>query len=336
MKRISYLFAFFAVYIVNAPPSDAQTTMFGGRGMLRVFSAESIQPGSFTVNSFVLTFLKEENKATGLSKDYTFNIGLTYGLSNNLELTSQIVAYQDDQEHIWGPPGDLQFGLKLRLPIATSAISTGIRGFFTIPTAKVHNVKFEPFTSDKVGWGVMGLLSFDMTHSFPLFPLKFNINIGYKDNNIKTFLSDELTDQLLLGAGFKIPIRSTIIYTEYTGEIFFNHDAIAFRNNSMRVTQGVKFLGPLSLIIDLAVDVGLSRDINDPAQIVHEYADWKIIGGLTYQISSGRFSGKQGKISKRKLKGQEERDEIRSRREKAQKDLEKMRKKLEGDSDDKP
>lgn len=336
MKRISYLLVLFVVYIVVAPLSVAQTTMFGGRGMLRVFSAESMQTGSLTVNSFVLTFLKDENKATGLAKDYTFNIGLTYGLSHNLELTSQIVAYQDDQKHIWGPPGDLQLGLKLKLPLSTSAISTGIRGFFSIPTAKNHNVQFEPFTSDIVAWGVMGLISFDMTNSFPLFPLKFNINIGYKDNNIKTFFSDELTDQLLLGAGFKIPIRSTIIYTEYTSEIFFNHDAIAFRNNSMRITQGFKFLGPLNLIIDLAVDVGLSRDINDPAQIVHEYADWKIVGGLTYQITTGRFSGKQTKISKRKLKETEQLEETKSRREKTQKDLEKMRKKLEEDSDDKP
>ena len=332
--KSTYLFILIVIFLSVAPPSTAQTTMFGGRGMLRVFSAESVQPGSFTLNSFLLTFVKNDEATTGLAKDYTFNIGLTYGISSYLEFTSQIVAYQDDQEHIWGPPGDLQLGLKWQLPISTSAIRTGIRGFFDFPTAQNHNVQFEPYSSEKVAWGVMGLVSFDMTNTFPLFPLKFHINVGYMDHNINTFFSHELTDQLLLGTGFKIPVRSAIVYTEYTGEIFFNHNAIAFRNNSMRLTQGFKFLGPLNLIFNFAVDIGLSRDLsNDPEQIVHDYAEWKIIGGLTYQISAGKFSGKTVKVSKRKRnKEGQELGEKHNNREKAEKDLKKMREKLAGDS----
>lgn len=337
MQRISRILGTIAIMIVFTSPSVAQTTLYGGRGMLRVFSAETVQSGTFYLNSFFISFLKGES-GSGLGKDHTLNFGLTYGLSSFVELTAQIVPYQDDQKHIWGPPGDTQIGFKFRLPLSTSGIKTGIRGFLSFPTAQNHNVPFEPFSSEQVAWGVMGLITFDMTNTFPLFPLKFHTNVGYLDHNINTIFSNEITDQLMLGFGFKIPVQSFIFYTEYTSEIFFNHEAINFRNNSMRLTQGFKFVGPLNIIIDLGVDIGLSQELNnDPAEIVHKYADWKIIGGLTYQFTAGKINSKNTKVSKRNRREEERKlEEIKKKREKTDQDLEKMRKNLEKDSKKKP
>lgn len=336
MKRISLIFGIITLSIVITSPSGAQTTMFGGRGMLRVFSAETVQSGAFYLNSFFLSFLNT-TRNSGLGKDHTLNFGFTYGLSNSLELTAQLVPYQDDQQHIWGPPGDTQIGLKLRLPLSTSGFITGVRGFLSIPTAQNHNVPFEPYSSDQVSWGVMGLITIDMTNTFPLFPLKFHTNVGYLDHNIKTIFSDELTDQLLLGFGFKIPIRAFILYTEYTSEIFVNHDEVRFRDNSMRLTQGFKFVGPLNIIVDLGVDIALSRDLDLYPAPLHKYADWKIIGGLTYQFSAGRVYEKGSRFEKRNRKEEERRvEEIKKKREKADQDLEDLRENLEKDSKDKP
>lgn len=336
MKRILSLLCFFTLSTIVIPPSIGQTTIYGGRGMLRVFSAETVQPGVFYLNSFFFTFLNKRNDSV-LEKDYTLNFGLTYGLSPSLELTAQIVPYQDDQDHIWGPPGDTQLGFKLRFPLPTTGLITGVRGFFSFPTAQNHNNPFEPFSSDKVAWGVMGLITLDMTNTFPLFPLKFNINLGYLDHNIKTLFSDEITDQLLLGVGFKFPIKSIIIYTEYTGEIFFNHKEVNFRDNSMRLTQGIKFLGPFNIIIDLAADIGLSRDLTTYPTPLHEYADWKIIGGLSYQFITGRVHKKKTRITPQLRKEEEQKiEKVKRKREKADEDLEKLRKKLEKGSHEKP
>ncbi|MFQ5865666.1 MAG: hypothetical protein ACE5IW_10590 [bacterium] len=336
MKRISPILGIVTLSIVIASSSRAQTTMFGGRGMFRVFSAETVQSGALYLNTFFVSFLNSGG-GSGLGKDHTWNFGLTYGLLNNLELTAQIVPYQDDQEHIWGPPGDTQVGLKLRLPLSTSGVTTGLRGFLSIPTAQNHNVPFEPYSSDQLAWGVMGLITINLTNTFPLFPLKFHTNVGYVDHNIQTIFSNEVTDQLLLGFGFKFPIQSFILYTEYTGEIFFNHDAVSFRDNSMRLTQGFKFIGPLNVIVDLGLEIGLSRDLDVYPAPLHEYADWKIMGGLTYQFSAGKVYEKNPRVAKKNRK-EEERglEKIKKKREKAGEDLENLREKLEKETKEKP
>lgn len=320
--------------LIFASVSYGQTTIYGGRGMLRVFSAKTVQPGSFYLNSFFMTFLN--NTATaGLEKDYTLNFGLTYGLSSRLELTAQIIAYQDDQRHVFGPPGNTQLGLKWQSPLSSSAFSTGLRGFIIIPTAQNQNVPFEPFSSDKLAWGITGLITLDMTHTFPLFPLKLYTNIGYLDHDISTFFSNEVTDQLQLGFGFKMPVRSVILYSEYTGEIFLNASNVDFSNNSMRVTQGLKFVGPLNVIVDLAVDVGLSKDLNSFP--VHDYADWKFIAGLSYQFFSSKSRHRSNRISrKRQMQDAGKTNAVKSKRDKVEEDLDKLRKKLEDDSDEKP
>lgn len=312
----------------------AQTTVFGGRGLMRVFSAETVQPGSFNIHSNFSFFVTNENQGPFLTKDYSFKIGLTYGISPKLELTGQIVAYQDDQKHVWGPPGNTQVGFKLALPFYTGGFKTAVRGFFIFPTAKETNVLFEPFTSDKVSWGLMGILTVDMTNSFPLFPLKAHLNIGYVDHNITTLFGGELTDQLLLGFGFKLPIRSVIFYTEYTGEIFYNVNNINFRNNSMRITPGIEFVGPFNFVLDLAVDIGLSQDLATYSFPLHEYADWKVIAGVSYQFLPQPKTS-FAKKSKKHQPGSIDVEEVREKRKRTREALEEIKKKLEED-DKKP
>jgi len=83
----------------------SQTTMSGGRGLLRVHSAETIGLQNFYVNTYFLTFLVRQGKSS-LAKDHTLNLALTYGLTDAVEVMVKLVPYQDDQQHIWGPPGD--------------------------------------------------------------------------------------------------------------------------------------------------------------------------------------------------------------------------------------
>lgn len=302
---------------------------------MRVFTAEPIGGKQFFINSFFQTFLEApDQRANTLGKDHTLSLGFTLGLNNSLEFNMQVVPYQDDQAHAWGPPGDTQLGLKMALPFSAGGISTGLRGFVNLPTAKNHNVPFEPYSSGKVGGGIQGLATIDMTESFPLVPLKAFLNFGYYDHTLDRnfFIGNE--DQFLIGAGLKFPIRSITFYTEYTGEIFANNALVSYAENSTRISQGMKVLGPWNLILDVAMDVGLDKPaarLIDP-NFQKEYADWKIVLGVHYQVAFDRQSGVSStQTSKRRADPELER--VRLKRVNAKEDLEDMEKSLQESND---
>lgn len=309
----------------------SQTTIFGGRGLLRVQSAETVGRSIFYLNTYFSTFLQATPSASTLGKDHTLTLGLTLGLGRYLEVAALLTPYQDDQRHIWGPPGDSQLGLKFRTPFSSSSIFSSIMLFTRIPTARVSNVPFEPYSSGKLGAGALGIVTFDMTESFPLFPLKMHLNFGYLDHNVRDELFNDPEDQFLLGAGFKFPVRSTIFYTEYTAEIFANNPVVrSFRDNSQRVTQGIKFLGPWNLIIDVAFDISLARKPKVPDHIfLKEYADWKFIVGINYQFffkrDQERYVNKDDGLSGDRARIP---DTVNEKRQRIQEELEKMEKTL--------
>ncbi len=255
--------------------------------MVRVHSAQNVQAGSVILNSFFQTFIND-NDSTGFGNDHTWSLGVTYGLTDKLELTAQIVPYQDDQTHGWGPPGETKVGVKWSSPFSGKRIQTGLHAFFRLPTARKHNLPFEPYSSGSIAFGAMGLFSLDVPGTLPL---KLHFNFGYLDNNLATFLQKESTDQVLLGAGIKLPIRAIIFYTEYSGELFVHDSRISFRDNSMRLTHGVKFRLPLRLILDLGADVSFSQSREVYPAPLHEYANWKIFGGLSYHFVPTRLWG---------------------------------------------
>ena len=324
-KSIRYFFAILLLSFVV--PLAAQTTSAGGRGMFRVFSAETIQRGSIFITNSYQTFLRTTD-SRGYGNDHTIQLGLTYGLTHSLELTAQIVPYQEDQLHDFSLPGDTQLGVKWRLPLSNQSLVSGVRGFIIVPTGRSHNVPFEPYSSGKLSWGAMGMMTLNLGQGYPL---KVYANFGYLDHNITTLFSNDITDQLLLAFGLKIPIQALIIYAEYTGEIFINNDALDFKDNSMRVTYGAKFGGPLRTTIDVGMDIGLSRNLNPaPHPLVHDYADWKIFAGFSYQITTARVYGRPPIVTKANTNDESKiLEEIKKKRERVDEDLEEMKKKLE-------
>ncbi len=310
---------------------------------MRVFTAEPIGRGQFFINTYFQTFLVPSSKRNNLSlgKDHTLSLAFTLGVTRRVELYVNPVLYQDDQKHGWGPPGDLRVGLKYAAPLSFRAFSTGLNFFASFPIAKNYNVAYEPYSSGKFGGGVLGLLTIDMTDAFPIVPLKMYLNFGYYDHNFsgQPFTAED--DQYLVGAGLKFPVRSIVFYTEYSSEIFANNPAISRKENSMRVTQGLKFLGPWNLIIDLVGDLGLDKpvtDVIDPlnAKYRKDYADWKITLGLNYQVSAAGSSERRLTTAARlreDKRAMQELEQIRADRESADKKLKAMQESLEVNPD---
>lgn len=333
MNRVSRILTFLSFTFVFSVPGFGQTTIHGGRGLMRVYTAEPLGRGQLFVNSYFQTFLDPSKRGGSLGKDHTFSLGFTMGLSKRTELTLSPVLYQDDQEHIWGPPGDMRVGLKYATPLAFGGFSTGLSAFVNLPIAKKHNVPYEPYSSGKFGAGVVGLMTVDMTDTFPLAPLKLYFNFGYMDHRLGDQFFTNAEDQYLFGLGLKFPIRSIVFYTEYTGEIFVDNPVVSRAENSTRISQGIKVLGPWNIIIDLAGDWGLHKPAATPisADFQKDYADWKVILGLNYQVfghGSERRPSAAARLREDK-RAMEELDRIRLERESAEEKLKNMQDSLD-------
>ncbi|HFE52078.1 MAG TPA: hypothetical protein ENK07_01470 [Bacteroidetes bacterium] len=312
----------------------AQTTMSGGRGMLRVQSARTVGPGNFYVCAYVLSYVEKVNSS--LAKDHTMNVGFTFGLSNVLELTARLTPYQDIQSGIWGPPGDSEVGVKFHYPFTPDWFGLGLHGLLSIPTGSRHPVPYEPYSSGKLAWALRGLVTLDMRERSPIIPFQVNLNAGYQDNDVKDRYFEDRKDQLLLGAGVKFPVGGSVLYLEYTAEVFVNNPDIPFGKNSMRITPGFKFVGPWNLIYDVALDMSVTDERSRAGYppYVRDYADWKFIVGVTYPYSLMRYLRREKQLRREKnLKGMEE---IRRKRMEAAKELEELRKKLENEKKPKP
>lgn len=305
----------------------AQTTMYGGRGMSRVRSARTVGSGNLYLSAYTLHYVEKVNES--LAKDHTLRLALTFGLSNLLELSASVTPYQDTQEGIWGPPGDSELGLKFCYPYSPDWLQLGIHALASFPTGAKHPVPYEPYSSGKLGWAMLGLLTLDLREHSPFIPFQLNLNAGYMDHDVRDRYFEDRKDQALVGAGIKFPVKGSVLYFEYTAEIFLNNPEVPFEKNSMRLTPGFKFVGPWNLIYDIAVDVLLTDERSpggrDP--FVRDYADWKLILGVTYPFSLLRYVKQERQLEQRRaLEGMEE---IRAKREEAAKALEELRKRLE-------
>lgn len=320
----------------------SQVTLSGGKGLLRVYEAEVITPGQFYANSIFSFFAEKNEEMNSLNEDYTLNLAFTFGLARYLELFTHIVPTQADQTHIWGPPGDSKLGLKFSFPGKGRVTQFGVVSYADFPTCQIHPVPYETYSEDGIGWALLGLLSINLKNSYSRIPVKFSINLGYKDHNYKNPVFSGVTDQFLGGVGIKYPIKSSLFYSEISGEFFPYNDKVEFRQNFYRFTQGFKFIGPGRLIFDIALDIELGRynpssqEIKTVPRFYENYADWKLILGVTYRTIL--FKGLNEDYRRNKQIEESENlklDKIRNKRERVIKELEQYQRDLEKDNKEK-
>ena len=314
-----------------APASYSQIGLTGGKGLLRVLSADPIKPADILVSLNVSTYMKQASKAS-LTKYYRSNLNVTVGLAHYLEAYLNWIPYQDDQQHLWGMRGNTRLGIKYLTPIRNNFFKFGVLTNFIIPTASEANVPFETFSTDKFSWSVAGLLSFDFLKIMPRHPFKLNFNIGYIDHDVTDTYFTSTIDQLFIGGGVKFSIRSFQFYTEYSGEIFFNNKDLPFNRNLTRISQGIRFLGPWDNVIDVSFDIALAKhDSLENIDIFHkEYYKWQVRAGITHRFSVYKYFDKTARL--KRMKEEEERrklEAIKKRRQKVKEDIKKMKKSLE-------
>ena len=313
----------------------AQVTMEGGRGLLRVQSANVVGVGDIYVSGVFSNYFEKIAKEK-LSKYYYLALNGTIGLPYNMEVNLNMIPYQDNQTKLLGRFGDLQLGLKYRLPLSGSFFQWGWQSVIKFPTAFQANVPYESFSTEHYAWCNRLLFTLDFSRYFVSVPFKFYQNVGYYDHNVKDIYFQSPIDQLLIGTGLKFSIRSTQYYVEYTGELFINNtDTIAFRDNATRITFGSKFIGPAGLTMDVAMDYSFATrrkfdgrwDFNT---LKKDYADWRLWIGVTHRFSVYKYFDSSAKIAQHKREQELRKlEQIKRKRIRANRDIERMRELLE-------
>lgn len=268
----------------------SQVTIGGGKGLVRVYEADPIEYGSLYTSLNWQGFAgKKTPSKNALNELYVFNLNFTLGLPYQIDAFAHFTPYHDDQRHIFGPPGDTRLGLKWTAAQPMPSLSLAVAAYAQFPTAKTHPLPFEPYSEDATGWAILAALSNNLKNSSLALPLKTTVNFGYKDHNFTNDVFGGVTDQWLGGIAIKFPVKTTLWYSEISGEFFYNKKNIKLFENSVRFTQGVKFYGPYQILFDITADIDLSHPEppifkNSTVRFYEDYADWRIMASATYSF----------------------------------------------------
>lgn len=330
LKKIAcFISLIFALGVANV---FSQVAMQGGKGLFRVLSAEPVNPTDIFVSGVFSSYFIKTSPQT-MAKYYSAHVNATVGLAKYLEIFLDIVPYQDDQYHLLGRFGDTRLGVKYLTPLPSNVFKFGIMSYYKFPTAVSPNVRYEIFSTSKPGWGAKGLITLDLIDVLPSFPTKLNLNLGYLDHNVYDQYFNAKYDQLFFGIGIKSSIRSVQAYVEYSGEIFFNNPSqVDFKQNSLRITPGFRFMGPWRNTIDFAFDFALTSydSLKNTSPFHKEYFKWKASIGITHHFSVFKYFDKTARLERQKQQEEQRKlEEIRKKREKANQDLDKMKNILE-------
>lgn len=218
----------------------AQINFSGGRGLTYVQSAWTLEQGFLTVSALTRSYGKVGNfpRLSGRTEpltiwDVTGRFSVNYGLGKHFELAISPTVYGDTNRGGDGVnvPDDLY--LSLKIGSFTSPGSSVAYGFLLntrFPTGGTHNIPFEPYSTDHVGWGFSSLLTYSRDPLYPEDATNIHFNLGYwNHNDVGAELSKSdapgseptsMTQELIYGTGVKIPTDKFDFSFELFGNIF--------------------------------------------------------------------------------------------------------------------
>ena len=363
------------VLLVGFLPSVFAIGLNGGNGLTHIKSAWNLKPGYLTLYGRTQFFGKvaSPQQATAFTYwDVQGAFSLNYGISDHIEFALSPVLYQDTQKGTTGYnlPDDLFLGLKfgsynLKGTSLTWAVSLDSR----FPTAKYHNIPFEPYSAGTIEWGFTGMLTYSKDPLYPEDNLNIHANLGYLNHNdvgqklsksYPTISVANMSQQLFYGIGMKIPNSELDFSVELYGNKFLQQPpSTAFSlEEYMYLTPGINYRAYRWLTLSIATDFRLTPDkdetlANSDSYITPDmpnYPNWRINLGLSitllptsvYKLSDKDILMRKAE-SRRELfeqiikeqreteSAEEELERIKEERRKAERELERLRRILEGD-----
>lgn len=364
--------------LLAAVPLTYANNLNGGNGLVYVKSAWNLRPGYLTLSARTRFFGKVAAIAPNLSQAVTYwdvqgALSLNYGIGDHIEFALSPIMYQDNHKGGKGYnlPDDLFLGLKLgSYPIKGTSLTWAVGFNSRFPTAKYHNVPFEPYSAGSVEWGFTGMLTYSKDPLYPEDNLNVHANLGYINHNdvgkrLTGYSKDNISvtsmsQQLIYGLGFKIPTSDFAFSIELFGNKFLQRPPLATAysvEDYLYLTPGVHFKAYRWLTLIFATDLRLTEDKDNTLYTygwkiydMPNYPAWRINLGLNmvllptsvYRLSDKDILMKKAE-SRRELfeqiikeqreteSAEEELERIKEERRKAERELERLRRILEGD-----
>lgn len=376
------LFGLVAFAILNAQPDQTRAQQNGGRGLTYVKSAWNLEPGYLIMYAHTRFFGKVSNLnlANNLTTAVTFwdiqgGLSFNYGISEHFELVFSPIVYQDNHK---GDKGyNLIDDIFLTLKIGSFGRKGGsLRYGFDIssrfPSAKHHNLAFEPYSAGKVSFGFNTRFSYSNDPLYPDDGLNFHLNLGYWNHNDVgeqlTTVSPQVdpvrvtspTQELLYGAGVVIPTDKFDFSLEVYGNAFIQRPpATAYsREDVIYIAPKVRYRAYRWLALDMSFDIRVSsnKDMTDYSYLttlpgLPNYPGWRISLGTRWTLlPTTIYSTTERDILMRKAEtrrelfeqiireqreteaAEEELERIKEERRKAERELERLRRILEGEA----
>jgi hypothetical protein len=290
-----------------------------GRGPLMVRSAWTLEPGYLTLFTHTRFFGKvstisqtAQTSANAVTIwDVQGGLSLNYGISKHFEASFVPMIYQDTNKSTdkgYNLLDDLFLFLKVgSLGSKGSSLSYGFDLGVRFPTAKEHNVIFEPYSAGKTSFGANALVSYARDPLYPEDGYSMHFNLGYWNHNdvgVKltpsNFTNDNvrvlnMTQELTYGAAMLFPFEKFDFRFELYGRTFLQKPPeTAFSRESVTyISPGVTYKPYRWMTMLLNADIRVTNaidetDYNKPG--VNKFADlpnypnWRITLGTKVSI----------------------------------------------------
>ncbi|RMF57879.1 MAG: hypothetical protein D6743_18370 [Calditrichaeota bacterium] len=273
MNRGNYLLAFLLATLFILPGRlKAQLYFDGGRGLTYVQSAWTVDKGVLMFSAHSRAFGKVANFTDQSFTIWTVSgmLNFNYGLGRHVEISAAPRVYQDTNSPTSSSntPDDVFLSVKLgSFNSPGSSMSYGVTLSTRIPTGKTHNIPFEPYAADRVGFGFMGLATYSKDPLYPDQALNIHLNVGYwNHNDVGVKVTNRggpnaeprsMTQELLYALGLKAPSKSFDFTAELFGNAFLQSPppAVFSRESYLYFSPGVTYKPYRWFKLSFGVDV---------------------------------------------------------------------------------
>jgi len=315
-KRL-FFSALFLFFLGQTPQAIGQVN--AGRGPLTVRSAWTLEPGYLTLTTHTRFFGKvaklSQPGQAGTSAvtiwDVQGGLALNYGISKHFEASFVPMIYQDTNKRTdkgYNLLDDLFLFLKVgSLGSKGGSLSYGFDLGMRFPTAKEHNLMFEPYSADKTSFGANALASYARDPLYPEDAFSMHFNLGYWNHNDvgsqltpSIFTKDtvrvlNMTQELSYGAAMLFPFDKFDFRFELHGRTFLQKPPVtAFSRESVTyISPGVTYKPYRWMTMLLNADIRVTNaadetDYTKPGvnkfSDLPNYPDWRITLGTKISI----------------------------------------------------
>lgn len=316
--QISRFFLVCGIILLTYQPLAGQGTYNIGLGSLYTRSAQILPRGHLAVTPFTQLYFRQ---GSGFNiYNFTGSVHAGYGLSRSLQASLLAIFYQDTNRGSANIPSEITPALKIgTLRPGTGSMLMSLQLEARIPLADLQNVPFQPYRSEKIGFGARGVMSYAFNPAFPFDGTTLNLSLGYwnhNDGSSSLHARDTLTvtygktaQELLYAIGLMVRAGGVQFFTDLYGSSFLQQPPTAAysRENQLFLAPGMRIGVNHWFAIVIGADIRLyeGQDETDyrlvprlPMQAQPNYSPFRINLGLQLTRSPGATASLMARVPK--------------------------------------